>query len=129
MSERQESGGASVLYRVFDAQDRLLYVGVSYSVFLRLGQHNDKAGWARYAVKITLERFSDREAAIDAEAEAIRTEDPVWNYTGRPVRRFLQWMAAYPHDPDDIDIDAVIRRTSERIGKNANPYNQGVSQS
>lgn len=115
MSERQESGRATILYRVFDAQDRLLYVGIAYSIFLRLAQHNDSAGWAHHAVKITLERFSGREAAVAAESEAIRTEDPVWNSTGRPVRRYLQWMAAYPNNPDDIDVDALIERVNNRL--------------
>lgn len=56
MSERQESGesgGETVVYRCFDKEGRLLYVGISYSIFLRLGQHNDRAPWMHYATTIT----------------------------------------------------------------------------
>lgn len=110
----------TTLYRAFDDQDRLLYVGISDSVFLRLGQHNDRAPWANYATKITLERFGTREEAEAAEAAAILTEDPVWNQHGRPARRFMQWMAAYPNrDPDSVDVDALMARTRHLV------FNQG----
>lgn len=128
MSERQESGGETCVYRVFDAQGRLLYVGITYSVFLRLGKHNDNAPWAHYATTITLERFKTREEAEAAEAEAILTEDPVWNQHGRPVRRFMQWMHAYPNrNPDDVDVDALMRRTRHLVLNTSDPK-QGESQ-
>lgn len=126
MGKANGDGGETVVYRCFDEEGRLLYVGVSYSIFLRLGQHNDRAPWMHYAVTIKLERFPTREAAEAAEAAAILGEDPVWNQDGRPARRFMQWMAAYPSgNPDDVDVDALIERARQLIGTNANPYNQG----
>lgn len=87
------------LYRAYDDRDRLLYVGISDGEFLRLAQHAASAPWTVYAVTIRLERFPLRSLAEAAEREAIATEDPVWNYQGRPVARYLAWMAAYPNDP------------------------------
>jgi hypothetical protein len=86
----------TTLYRAYDAEDRLLYVGISDGVFDRFGQHGQGSCWAVHAVKITLERYADREAASAAELSAIRTEDPVWNSQGRPMDRFMKWMVAYP---------------------------------
>lgn len=86
----------ATLYRPFDAQGRLLYVGVSEGLFLRLGQHRAESAWAPFAVNITLERFDDRLAALEAELHAIRAEDPVFNKNGRPLSRWRQWMAVYP---------------------------------
>jgi hypothetical protein len=88
------------LYRAYDDRDRLLYVGISDGEFIRLAQHAASAPWTVYAVKITLERYALRSVAEGAERKAIATEDPVWNYQGRPTARYLRWMAAYPGDPD-----------------------------
>lgn len=91
----------TTLYRAYDDRDRLLYVGISDGEFIRLAQHAASAPWTVYAVKITLKRYALRSVAEAAEREAIATEDPVWNYAGRPAARYLQWMAAYPGDPQE----------------------------
>lgn len=66
------------LYRYFDAQDRLLYVGASHHPFRRETQHESTRdmGDVRY---VELEWFHSREAALKAEAVAIRRERPLWN--------------------------------------------------
>jgi hypothetical protein len=98
----------TTLYRAYDDRDRLLYVGISDGGFIRLAQHAASAPWTVYAVKITLARYALRADAEKAEREAIATEDPVWNYRGRPTSRYLQWMAAYPNgDPDAVDTAAL----------------------
>lgn len=106
----------TTLYRAFDAEGRLLYVGISGNVFLRFTEHEANAAWTAHAVRIELEHYSTREAALAAEAEAIRTEDPVWNMDGRPFGRFMQWMAAYPNrNPDDFDVADLRRRATARL--------------
>lgn len=116
-------GDTTTLYRIYDAQDRLLYVGISGGSFIRLGQHGDSAAWAHYATKITLERYPTREEAKQAESKAIQSEDPVWNVRGRPIERSLRWAAAYPNgDPDTVDLvalsewaDGLIKRSPKVI--------------
>lgn len=106
----------TTLYRAFDAEDRLLYVGVSGNVFIRLTEHEANAAWTAYAVRIQLERYATREEALTAEAEAILTEDPVWNMDGRPFGRFMQWMAAYPRkNPDDFDVNELRKLGRDRL--------------
>lgn len=106
----------TTLYRAYDDRDRLLYVGISDGEFIRLAQHAASAPWTVHAVKITLQRYILRADAEAAEREAIATEDPVWNYQGRPVARYLQWMAAYPDgDPDAVDASALRDRSRGRL--------------
>jgi hypothetical protein len=106
----------TTLYRAFDDRERLLYVGISDSEFTRLAQHAASAPWTVYAVKILLERHTLRSDAEEAERVAIATEDPVWNQMGRPTKRFLQWMAAYPDgDPDAVDTAALTARAQRLI--------------
>jgi hypothetical protein len=108
----------TTLYRAFDADGQLLYIGIADGPFLRLAKHAETAPWAVYARTITLEPYPHRFAAEEAEREAIATEDPVWNITGRPTRRYLQWMAAYPHGhPDDINVDGLLARVDPVLGR------------
>lgn len=79
--EPVEQGGrtATALYRHFDANDRLLYVGISLSAVQRLAQHRNGAHWFKKIVSVTIEWFPSREAAIGAEAAAIQLEKPMHN--------------------------------------------------
>lgn len=68
-----------VLYRFFDASDRLLYVGITANPGRRFGQHgSDKPWWAQVA-NIRMEVHPDRAAVLAAERVAITTERPHYN--------------------------------------------------
>ena len=69
------------LYRWFDKDDNLLYVGISYSAMVRASQHKDASHWYDAAVKSTIENFNCRDDAIKAERLAIITEKPKYNVT------------------------------------------------
>lgn len=71
------------VYRAFDSAGRLLYVGCSVSVDARLRQHEASAQWWLYKDKLAVEEFASQDEALAAEAEAIATEHPRWNMTGR----------------------------------------------
>ena len=72
-----------VVYRLFDVADRLLYVGVSNQIGQRLTQHEAEKSWWPDVARMTVQRCPDRAAALAAEAEAIRSENPVHNIRGR----------------------------------------------
>lgn len=94
--------GITGVYRAYDSQDRLLYVGISKDVLDRLGQHRS-SGWAQYVTNLTIEYFPTRQQALEAESRAIKDEDPVWNSAGRNADRHMRWMVAYPdRHADDI---------------------------
>lgn len=72
------------LYRFFDAEDRLLYVGITRDVGSRFGAHRRQAGWWSEAVRCDYRALPDRPAAEAAEALAIATERPLHN-ASRPT--------------------------------------------
>lgn len=74
------------LYRHYDADGNLLYVGLSYSAVLRTFQHARRtrsAAWFKKIVLIKIERFKTRKAAQIAETQAIREERPLYNIAVR----------------------------------------------
>lgn len=71
------------LYRHFDKDGRLLYVGISLDAIVRLRQHVASAEWAGLIATITIERHPSRDEAVAAELKAIRTENPIYNRAGR----------------------------------------------
>lgn len=72
----------NVLYRVFTADDRLLYVGISMGPATRIKQHHGEKPWWAEAHRIELEHFDSREAAAAAERQAIKSEKPLHNISG-----------------------------------------------
>ncbi|VVP18264.1 hypothetical protein PS893_03689 [Pseudomonas fluorescens] len=69
----------TALYRHFDAEKRLLYVGISLSASRRLSQHMRDSKWARTITSIEIEHFETRSQAVEAEQRAIVDEKPLWN--------------------------------------------------
>ena len=67
------------LYRHFSQTGELLYVGVSLSVMARLSKHMGASGWADQIAKVEIATYPTREAALDAERDAIRVHKPRYN--------------------------------------------------
>jgi predicted GIY-YIG superfamily endonuclease len=67
------------LYRLWNSNDELLYVGISKSAVRRLEQHLSDKPWADQIVKQTAQAYESRDAAIEAEREAIKKEKPRHN--------------------------------------------------
>lgn len=71
----------TALYRHFDHDGRLLYVGISLKAITRTMQHRNKARWFRQIARIELQWFGCRSTAEMAEQRAIETEKPLYNIT------------------------------------------------
>jgi predicted GIY-YIG superfamily endonuclease len=67
------------LYRLYDADGALLYVGVSVNPVARLIHHKRAKDWYHDIAKIVIEKHATREAAYAAERKAIREENPKHN--------------------------------------------------
>lgn len=72
------------LYRFFDADGKLLYVGISNNWTQRLKQHYKDSPFFEQARHITLTHYKTREAVEAAEKLAIETEGPVYNKAYNP---------------------------------------------
>ncbi|MFJ3812253.1 GIY-YIG nuclease family protein [Streptomyces sp. NPDC090073] len=69
----------TALYRLRDASNRLLYVGVSEAPLRRWAEHSKDKPWWPLVTALTLQWFGTRTKALIAEAHAIRTERPLHN--------------------------------------------------
>lgn len=68
----------SSVYRVFDIEGVLLYVGMALCPPNRISAHRRKP-WGHRIAYYSVEWFPDRETAKAAERAAIAREDPVHN--------------------------------------------------
>lgn len=71
------------IYRLYDADDLLLYVGVSLTVAQRLGSHRQTKAWWGDVVRITVEHAATRTEALELEADLIRDLKPLHNIAGQ----------------------------------------------
>lgn len=78
----------TTLYRLFDDESRLLYVGISASRLgaKRFGQHSRSKDWWQEIAYARLEHFESRQIALRKEEEAIGTENPMHNIQSNPNR-------------------------------------------
>lgn len=72
------------IYLLYDADDRLLYVGISANGPGRLPAHARDKAWFRQVVRAEFVHVMGRKAAEAAELDIIRARDPVWNRAGKP---------------------------------------------
>lgn len=74
------------LYRHFDADGRLLYVGMSLSAVARLSGHKSgRAAWFNAIARVEVENFDSKQDVADAERCAIQTEYPLHNIAGMAI--------------------------------------------
>lgn len=66
------------LYRYFDSEGVLLYVGISSSAARRLAEHS-KRPWAGAIASVTVESLGSRDDALRVERDAIMAEKPKHN--------------------------------------------------
>jgi predicted GIY-YIG superfamily endonuclease len=69
------------LYRLYDRTDALLYIGITNDPKARFKHHRRHKDWWPDVdqSKTRIDYFASRSAALDAEAKAIKTENPLYN--------------------------------------------------
>ena len=80
--------GTNSVYLCYDAQDRLLYVGITARGVWRNRQHSYRSTWWPQMVRQEWEHFVTRYEAICRENELIATLNPIYNIirpTGRKI--------------------------------------------
>ncbi len=78
LTERPEGAEAAV-YRLYDAEGSLLYVGCTVDPWTRLRAHRRRQPWWDEVVSAELIWFPSVDLAADVEQQAIGTERPVYN--------------------------------------------------
>lgn len=74
------------LYRYYDKDDNLLYVGMSSNALRRVKEHQKDKEWYWDIAKITIENFNMHYELVQAEKEAIAKEQPRYNITPYEVK-------------------------------------------
>jgi len=75
------------LYRHFNKNNNLLYIGVSLNVLSRLYQHKLNTHWFSEITLVTIQSFDTREEALEAEKDAIAKEKPLYNIKFQPPQK------------------------------------------
>jgi hypothetical protein len=75
------------VYRCFDAEGRLLYIGASSSVKQRLRGHRQKSPWWSEVAEVAVDPPLPYDDAREAEKDAIVAEQPRHN----KKRDFVKW--------------------------------------
>ena len=81
------------VYRIFDHDGRLIYVGCSHDPETRMATHRHTMWWAPQIARIKIKVYPNKDAGHDAEREIIRAEKPRWNLKGQWANRDT-WTAA-----------------------------------
>lgn len=119
------------LYRFYNAEGHLLYVGITSNPPARFSQHRQQKQWWSDVATIQLEQFADRDQLAAAEIKAIRQEKPLHNITHAKFRpsktRHPCWKCQRElakHDAPD-DPPAICQRCSAYNGK-YDSYPRGI---
>ncbi len=92
------------LYRWFDWDDRLLYVGITRDMAGRQESHSRRSSWGRFAARCTVERYPDREMVEAVERWAIEREQPLFNHVYNDTPEARQRLVAYLVERGHLDL-------------------------
>jgi predicted GIY-YIG superfamily endonuclease len=107
--------GRTALYRLYDADGRLLYVGITSSPSQRWQRHAHGKTWWHLVADKKVEWFLTRERALAAETMASATEHPIYDRSSRFGGR---WWDVPCSDFDDAALcaDALVRLRKDLEG-------------
>lgn len=90
------------LYRFYNCDGDLLYVGMSLCAVTRLAQHKEKAPWFTQIARIEIENYDSGQECSKAERLAIRREQPLYN------KAFYDFICS-PGEPPGISISSLAQ--------------------
>lgn len=76
---RKAAEAAQALYRFYDSENALLYIGITFDPGSRWRKHADDKPWWQRVARIEIETHPDRETVLAAERAAIDAEQPIFN--------------------------------------------------
>jgi hypothetical protein len=98
-----------VLYRFWDCDDQLLYVGLTANPGSRWKAHGVEKPWWIDVARVTVEHFASRAEAEAAEATAIKTEGPLYNVRHVPVTMRELTSAEFEQKKTVVSVRMTVR--------------------
>jgi predicted GIY-YIG superfamily endonuclease len=92
------------LYRWFDHDQRLLYIGITRDLATRQDSHARNSSWGRFAAYCTVERYPTRDDVETMERHAIKREQPLFNHTHNDTPEARQRLVAYLVEQGHLDL-------------------------
>jgi excinuclease UvrABC nuclease subunit len=71
------------VYRCYDAEGHLVYVGCTSQLFKRLDYHRRYSVWASQITNVTAKVYPNQRLALAKERMAIVEENPLYNVAGK----------------------------------------------
>lgn len=105
------------LYRFYNSDSELLYIGISRDLPSRLRSHGSSSPfWAEVAT-IKLEWFETRKEVAKAEREAIKAEHPIWNkhYNERLPKHLDERYRGWCDGPPNVVEIAAAQARGESV--------------
>ena len=122
MSGKLDFARPHVVYRAFDADGCLLYVGMTGSWWRRMGEHSRRSVWFGHASTWVLDGYENRHVAWTAEQAAIKSEHPIHNttyseigYSGARTQRRKRLIAEIRRHLDSVS-DGVLEDIAREFG-------------
>lgn len=103
------------VYRLYDAESALIYIGCTRDPRTREGAHRKNSWWWPQVEHVRLTIFPSRAYALQREAQAIASERPLWNvrhqeFAGISLDGFQQW-----HDrAENLEAPSAFKRRLRR---------------
>lgn len=97
------------VYRYYDDQDILLYIGIAANMRKRQRTHIDDSAWMEFAARSTISRYPTRGEALKAEEIAIQAERPLFNVYHNNTLRARVRLVEYLTEHERTDLIPLIR--------------------
>lgn len=105
-----ESVDRCYLYRFYDADDQLLYVGIARDLGARFASHRRRSEWWALTVRGTTTAYPSRADAELAEGLAIHSEHPIHNLSRPTEAKIARLQGAALESADATQLVAEIER-------------------
>ena len=109
----------TVVYRIFNSADVLLYVGCTDNLKRRMDHHAKRQRWWDEVSRIETEWHPSRTEAECAEDQAIAEERPLYNIAGLDPQLRVTWPnapATFPDWPSDT-AQAILRQVGALLNE------------
>lgn len=103
----------TALYRFYDSEDRLLYVGITHDLEERWRSHKRNQLWWLDVARKEHVWLPNRAEAEEAEDRAIRMERPVWDKSRAPRRDLMT--TSYDNPRKDPYEEKQVRNAAQKI--------------